>query len=101
MKEGDIKRAAGRRGYLNLKRAVLLHYTPVEESGRHVPKCADCPEEDLVVLTLHHTLGNGKDDRVGYGWGSELFRSLQARGYPEGFAVLCANCSLKRHKKPK
>tara|TARA_Y100000310_G_scaffold260936_1_gene270075 strand:+ start:1771 stop:2040 length:270 start_codon:yes stop_codon:yes gene_type:complete len=84
--------------YEDEKRQVLNRYTPVEESGRWVPKCADCGEEDLDVLTLHHLLGHGGQDRKEYGWGIKFFKSLRERGFPDEFQVLCLNCHRKRTK---
>lgn len=101
MATSESKRVAGRRSYHTLKKTVLLYYTPVGPGIHHIPRCADCQEDDLDVLTLHHIHGKGNQDRAQYGWGSKFFYSLQARHYPEGFEVLCANCSLKRHKNNK
>ena len=86
-------------GYEDEKRQIFTHYTPVEKSGRWVAKCADCGEEDLAVLTLHHINGGGNKDRDVSGWGSEFLDSLRRRGLPDGFEVLCYNCHKKRHKK--
>lgn len=80
---------------MNLKREVYSHYTPVEESGRHVPHCAKCGEDNINVLELHHKANNGREERKRYGTGSKYLRSLKARGYPQGIDILCSNCHGK------
>ena len=89
------KRRTARRQHRRVTRETFMAYTPTEESGRRMPKCAKCGEEDLDVLCLHHTHGNGKEDRAEYGYGRKYWDSLQARHYPPSLEVLCANCNIK------
>ena len=99
----ETKKEAAKRQYRRLKGEVLEHYSCFKEGkltpgSPQKPYCASCGEDDLNALCLRHDSSEGTIDRKELGWGQKFFYNLQARGYPEGFQVLCANCALKRHK---
>lgn len=69
----------------NLKKAAFEAY------GN---KCACCSETEPDFLTIDHIEGGGIQHRANIKkqFGS-IYRWLAARGYPEGFRVLCYNCN--------
>lgn len=63
-------------------------------------KCANCPANDMRVLSIDHIEGNGSTRRGVEGSGSELYRWLARNNYPEGYQVLCMNCQfIKRSER--
>lgn len=81
--------AAQRRRYdARLKRQAMLAY-----GGR----CSCCGEDELIFLTIDHLDNSGAEHRriLGRG-GARLYQWLKARGYPEGFQVLCFNCNFAK-----
>lgn len=66
-----------------LRLRVLAHYGSV---------CACCQESTLEFLTIDHIEGGGVQHRKGIPSGN-IYRWLEANGYPAGFRVLCMNCN--------
>ncbi len=83
---------------MKLKYEVLTHY-----SGRGVPSCVKCGEDDLRCLTIDHINGNGAEHRKNLGnnkTGKNFYPTLRTQGYPEGYQTLCMNCQfIKRIEK--
>lgn len=77
----------------NLKESVLKHYS----NGNMC--CANCGFTDIRALQLDHTNNNGAQERKElFGdrtkAGTTFYRWIRKQGYPEGYAILCANCNI-------
>lgn len=72
---------------LRIRYEALVHYSGPE------PSCACCGESDYRFLTLDHVEGGGVHDRPQTEKYGGLAGWLRARGYPDGFQVLCWNCN--------
>jgi hypothetical protein len=68
--------------------------------------CCDCHEADFDVLTIDHIWGRGDPRypegslRMGTAWPliAAMFRYHVEKGiWPDGFALRCANCHMRRH----
>ncbi len=70
----------------NLKHEVFKQYC----SG--VPKCEQCNEDDMRVLSIDHIEGGGCKHRKEIG--GNLLRWLKKNSHPKGFRVLCMNHNL-------
>lgn len=89
-----------RRRYLQqknkqLKIEVLSYYSNGE------PKCAFCREADIVVLTIDHIDGRGREHmrQIGRNFGKSFYFWLRKHDYPKGYQVLCFNCNIRKHYK--
>jgi hypothetical protein len=62
-------------------------------------KCRDCGVDDVRVLDLHHSNGDGSKHREQFDNGLGFQRFLKSQGYPQdlGLIVLCANCHRIAH----
>lgn len=66
------------------------------------PKCKNCDESEIGVLTIDHVAGNGADHRNELfgsnvsGCGYKMYQWLKRNNYPEGFQVLCFNCQYRK-----
>lgn len=56
-------------------------------------KCACCGENNFEFLAIDHIDGGGRKAQRERGHGN-IHQWLKARGYPEGFRVLCHNCNM-------
>lgn len=56
-------------------------------------KCACCGIDWLPYLQIHHVNGGGNEHRRRMGK-KNILHELRREGFPEGFAVLCANCHV-------
>lgn len=70
------------------RRRCIEHYS----AGRNT--CACCGEAVYGFLTIDHINNDGAAHRKAIG--TNLYSHLVARGFPEGFQVLCFNCNLGR-----
>lgn len=75
-----------------IKLQVLAHYGP---DGRLCCNWESCEVVDPDMLTIDHVNNDGAEDRRSRG-GKEIYRSLLARGYPEGYQTLCHNHQWKK-----
>jgi hypothetical protein len=80
---------AGRRNYRKLRDEVFAAY------GGYA--CACCGESTPEFLQIDHIDGSGGLRRRMAG-SNYLYKWLRARGYPEGFQVLCANCNIAKSR---
>lgn len=71
------------------RRRVFAHY-----GG----KCSCCGECEPMFLTIDHINNDGHIERKSglYTSGSQFYRSIIQRGFPEEYQVLCFNCNLGR-----
>lgn len=61
-------------------------------------KCKCCGESILAFLVIDHINGGGTRQRKRSGLsGTQIYRWLKKRGYPDGFRVLCHNCNWGVH----
>ena len=60
--------------------------------------CVDCGEEDVVVLSIDHVYGNGKQHRIKLKKrGNSFYSWLRKNNYPkEEFELVCRNCNWRR-----
>lgn len=65
------------------------------------PTCEKCGENDLRLLELHHTEGDGSQERVN--WQSDLFYYLIGSILHDHkrYATLCTHCHRLIHRKDK
>jgi hypothetical protein len=71
--------------FMKLKREMLRAYGP---------ECSCCGEDREVFLTLEHLNGDGSEHRKRVGGGTNTYRDLKRRGWPQGgYTVLCMNCN--------
>lgn len=91
--EGKARRAQLHREYCQrTKILVFEHYGGV--------KCADCGEEDEVVLTVDHVGGGGNQHRKRLKTpGSRFYQWLRTNNYPNGYEIVCRNCNWRRRMK--
>lgn len=91
----DRKLEGARIQNLKFKIEVLSHY-----SG-NPPKCANCGESEIIVLSIDHINGDGSAHRkeLRFKLGSTLYRWLKKNNYPAGFQVLCMNCQYRKRWK--
>lgn len=66
------------------RKRVIAHY-----GG----KCACCDEDEYEFLAIDHIDGGGNEHRKEINRGGKFHRWLEARGYPEGYRILCHNCN--------
>lgn len=65
------------------------------------PKCKNCEEKDIGLLTIDHIDGDGSAHRqetfgnkkVG---GYKMYQWIKKNSYPENFQVLCYNCQYRK-----
>ena len=73
----------------SLKQEVLVHYGQI---------CCRCGFSDTRALQIDHVNDDGAAERLAKGrptWaGTDFYRSLKTRGWPEGYQTLCANCNM-------
>ena len=75
---------------------ILAHYSGGTMS------CGCCGESTYEFLTLDHINGlseeekSGKDGRRRKYFGTRMYSWLKARGFPEGYQVLCHNCNAAK-----
>lgn len=91
--ERRIRARVRRQAY---KLEVLTYY-----SEAPIPKCKRCGIDDIDVLCIDHTAGNGAEHRkelklARSGCGTTIYRWLKQEGYPEGYQTLCYNCNRKK-----
>lgn len=59
--------------------------------------CAICGFDDIRALQIDHIENDGAAERKSLGGksvsGWRFYEILKARGYPEGYQTLCANCN--------
>src|SRR5215475_10012338 len=62
-------------------------------------RCACCGETESMFLCIDHVDNDGAAHRraMNNNGGTSMYTWLKARGYPEGFRVLCHNCNIGRH----
>jgi hypothetical protein len=73
------------------------------------PKCKNCNEIEIGVLTIDHINGEGADHINGEGadhrrelfgdnkgGGYKMYQWLKKNNYPSGFQVLCYNCQFRK-----
>ena len=75
-----------RRTRANARWAVLCHY------GGDPPKCALCGFDNPLALVIDHIDGGGLAHRRSMGV-AHISLWLRAKGFPEGFRILCHNCN--------
>lgn len=115
-KDLEKRRAAGRAYYVahvekikQVKRAYYLTHKEKEWAVRQrtrfdvlqyysngIPSCANCREQDLIVLTIDHINNDGAKLRKTQGTGTRFYRWLKRNNYPEGYQVLCWNCNARK-----
>ncbi len=66
---------------------VIKHYSNGEM------RCACCGESHYEFLGVDHINGGGSAMRKALGHGN-ITRWLYARGFPEGYRILCHNCNM-------
>lgn len=59
-------------------------------------KCQCCGEDRPVFLTIDHVSGGGRQHRLENNIGN-LTLWLKARGWPDGYQVLCWNCNAAKY----
>lgn len=77
----------------NLKLDILNHYS----NGKLC--CANCGFNDIRALQVDHIENNGAQERRElFGnrtfAGTTFYRWVRRNNYPEGYAILCANCNI-------
>jgi len=73
---------------------VLTHY------GNGKCACVQCGESRLACLSIDHINGNGAQARRENHAkvGSNFYKWLRHKGYPDGYQTLCMNCQyVKRY----
>lgn len=60
-------------------------------------KCFKCDENDLEVLTFHHTDPETKEIELASSWANVNWEILEKE--INKCILLCANCHIKKHKK--
>jgi hypothetical protein len=104
----DVLRAKNRRYYQQHKdRLAPARRQRMRESRRTLRletltaygnACACCGETEEAWLLMDHINGDGAEHRRQIGGGSVLYRWLRDHDFPEGFQVLCANCSMAKER---
>ena len=73
----------------DLKRIVLERYGI---------SCTFCGYEDIRALQIDHINNNGAEERKALGGqnvsGWRFYQYLVAKGLPDGYQTLCANCNM-------
>jgi hypothetical protein len=85
----------------NREKVILYQKKIRDDVLRHYGgKCFRCGLEDLDLLLLHHSNGDGFQHRqkTKTAGGFRFYRRLQKDGYPEGLQVLCRNCHVLAHR---
>lgn len=98
-------RCANRAKFYNDRNKAAIKLATFNAYGGPICKC--CGENLLMLLTIDHINENGAahrreifgnpDSRKGRGTGGNMYVWLRARGYPEGYQVLCFNCNVGKH----
>lgn len=83
----EARLVVNRRLYAAARMTALVRYSS------EIPSCACCGERELTFLVLDHINGGGSKHRKSIN-ASNVYTWLKARGYPDGFRVLCANCNF-------
>lgn len=83
----EARLIVGRRLYAAARMTALVRYSSEN------PSCACCGERELIFLVIDHINGGGSKHRKSIN-ASNVYTWLKARGYPDGFRVLCANCNF-------
>lgn len=97
---GEARQRTAHRHYIDLKTRAMKKFTPVEESGRWVPKCCICGEEDIDVLCFHQTKSTQTHQERYGGYGRKFLEAiLHADVDKTEFEIRCANHHMKGHKK--
>ena len=73
--------------YFMIKNMVFQFYS------HDCMSCELCGEDELDVLTIDHTAGNGNEHRKQKGVKGRINKWLIDNNYPKGFRVLCRNCN--------
>jgi len=87
-------RAHERQRRLKAKIDALTHY------GNGKCACVQCGESRLACLSIDHINGNGAQARRENHAkvGSNFYKWLRHKGYPDGYQTLCMNCQyVKRY----
>jgi hypothetical protein len=83
-----------------LKERVFAHYC---NGAPGAIACSHCGFSDIRALQLHHINGDGAQDRkrlnLAHTQSTMFYRRVEKEGYPDGLAVLCANCHILSHSK--
>jgi len=74
---------------------LLRHHAILAYGGY---RCACCGMREASFLTIDHVDNDGSRHRRRVGTATRFLRSLQDKGYPPGFQVLCSNCNHGRHR---
>ena len=78
------------KNYIDMKTKVLNAYGGLF--------CMCCGEDDFYSLTLDHINNNGKQERMIFGNGIQIYKMLISKNFPSGYQVLCYNCNICKHK---
>jgi hypothetical protein len=76
-------RSYDRDRHRDVKLEAFRHY-----GGVKIPSCICCGYSDLRALVLHDSKFRGEVEH-----GHELYEKLKARGYPDGYQVMCSKCA--------
>ena len=89
----ERRRANAREFYYRLQHECIAAYGGYQ--------CACCGETEPMFLSIDHVNDDGAEHRKllgGNSAGVKLYQWLKAKGYPEGFQVLCLNCNFGRYR---
>lgn len=88
----EERRAPRRQNNQARKLRILGHY-----SQGDIPRCVQCGERDVDVLTIDHINNDGRQHRRNLGrWGTNFYRWLEKNDCPSGYQTLCFNCNMKK-----
>jgi hypothetical protein len=76
----------------SIERSRKIRQLTLEHYGGNPPKCACCGESNTEFLVIDHINGNGNKHREEIK-NCPIHTHLKARGFPDGYRVLCANCN--------
>lgn len=77
----------------NKNRNQQIKYECYRHYSNGEPKCKNCGNTDIRVLTMDHVDGSGYEHRKIIK-SRQITRVLKAKGFPEGYQVLCMNCQF-------
>ena len=83
----EARKLAGKRQRKDCKAKVFAHYGSC---------CACCGEDNMMFLTVDHVDNDGAEHRRTMTHGSTISVWLVKHNFPEGFQILCYNCSCGR-----
>lgn len=86
------------RQMLNEKQRLYRRGLKQQVLDRYGNACKFCGYEDIRALQIDHINNNGAEERKALGGqsvsGWRFYQYLVAKGLPDGYQTLCANCNM-------